>query len=178
MLHKMGKAYGRVFITPLTSNYLEDLRLMRNKESQWFINSNHISEEQQIEWYNNYIKRDKDYMFEVHAQTPGNPFIGAVALYNHDVLADTIEFGRLIVDGSVTGERGLGLDVTVCACMIAFHDLSANQVYLEVLRENARAIRTYEKVGFSECGVNARLIKMQLSRNDFIRNYGNGDGKS
>ena len=61
------------------------------------------------------------------------------------------EIGIVIGDRSYWG-RGFGVDATRTLVRWGFDTLGLNRIYLRVYADNARAIRCYEKVGFSAEG--------------------------
>ena len=91
-------------------------------------------------------------MFSVyHAIT--NEWIGAVGIYNLNKETGMAEFGRLVIDGDIVNERGLGTDTTICASEIAFSILNIKTLILEVYADNIAAIKTYSRSGFKNTGV-------------------------
>jgi RimJ/RimL family protein N-acetyltransferase len=62
--------------------------------------------------------------------------------------------------------KGLGKEIVELGLNYAFNFLSLNKISLNVLEDNAFAIRLYEKLGFIIEGV----LKKQIYQNDFWKN--------
>lgn len=152
MDHKLMRIYDRVILTPLTIQDIEKVRILRNRNRQWFINSGEITQEDQERWYQHYLSKTDDIMFSVYHRESGK-WIGAVALYNIDKIKGCAEYGRIIIDNQIVHEKGLGLDTTVCVCQIGFEELGLSKIKLEVFSNNIAAKKTYERAGFSVIGI-------------------------
>lgn len=83
-------------------------------------------------------------MFSVYNQQ--GQFLGGTALY--DITEDTAEFGRLLIDKSVTEKRGIGYQALMLTCRLAKEQLGLIYLHLEVFENNLPAKKTYEKAGF------------------------------
>lgn len=151
MNHTFTESYERIILKPLSTGGAEQMRILRNKNSNCFFNRSYISKQKQIEWYQTYLVTQDDYMFSAFL-TATDQWVGAVGIYHVDRLNDRCEFGRLMIDRSATTERGLGVDTTLGACQFAFHQLDLSTVFLEVFQDNLAAVRTYERAGFQVCG--------------------------
>lgn len=172
MIHSYKDKYNRVMLGPLKIENIESLRILRNKQRNWFIYSEELTKEDQIKWFENYNLKKNDYMFSIHPINQQDRFIGAVALYGINEESKTAEFGRLIIDKETAKEKGLGYDATMCACTIGFEQIGLNKILLEVFEENISAIKTYQKACFdfikSEKLDNGKnLVHMQLTIEKF-----------
>jgi RimJ/RimL family protein N-acetyltransferase len=78
--------------------------------------------------------------------------LGHVGLYQIDHRVRCAEFGILIGDASWWG-RGVGSAVTSAVVAYGFRELNLHRIQLSVLASNERAMRMYEKQGFSREGV-------------------------
>lgn len=166
MKHEFMGYKNRICLKPLDFSEIEDLRLLRNKHRACFVYNETIKQEEQLLWFEVYLRKENDVMFSVIHKATKN-WIGAVALYNISRELMSAEFGRLLIDAGKTGEKGLGLEATQCACQIGFSSLGLKKIYLEVFEENPAAIRTYEKAGFSVVGTSLdpngrKLFLMEL----------------
>ena len=168
MKHDYQIRYDRVELKPLSEDKIEELRVLRNKERQWFVYHGEISKDQQVEWYHKYLKTQGDFMFEVYEKKRPDVFIGAVALYDIDAEEKTAEFGRIVIDTERTIERGLGYDTTCAACTIGFTLLDLKNIYLDVIIQNKRARKLYEKVGFEALDERQGMLRMVLNNNNFF----------
>ena len=149
--HTFIESYKRIILKPLSTSDAEQMRILRNQNSNCFFNQSHISKKKQIGWYQTYLVTQDDYMFSAFLTTT-NQWVGAVGIYHVDRLNARCEFGRLMIDQSATAERGLGVDTTLAACQFAFHQLDLSTVFLEVFQDNLAAVRTYKRAGFQVCG--------------------------
>ncbi len=109
----------------------------------WFHSTAIIAPEQHAAWFERYLERDDDHVFvlEVAGAT-----VAQVAL--SDVADGTAEYGRLLVDPANRG-HGHSHRATALCLRVADEILDLDEVRLEVKRENARAIRAYERAGFA-----------------------------
>lgn len=150
MRHQYQASYGSVCLRPLAEQDVEALRILRNKNKQFFYSDTEITQEQQEQWFKRYLAKKNDIMFAVHAQIENTDmFAGATALYN---MSDTrCEFGRFVIDDSFRG-RGLGRDALVATMGIAFGQLKMKSMHLSVLECNCRALDLYERLGFTVIG--------------------------
>jgi RimJ/RimL family protein N-acetyltransferase len=148
MNHNITDSWGRVVLSPLLRSDIEPLRLLRNRESKWFLKNEQIDSISQAKWYERYLRQTDDFMFRISLKNNTGTFIGAVAIYHVDSNNRSGEFGRLLIDHTIVAEKGLGVDATVCACKIGFEYFNLQTIKLEVLDNNKRAIKTYEKSGF------------------------------
>lgn len=135
-----------LLLRPLTPADSERYRLLRNQDQnrRCFFYSDPISVKSQQEWYQNYLRRENDYMFAV-CDADGT-FLGGAALY--DVTGDTAEFGRLIIDQAAAGRSGCGAQALLLLCRLARETLHLTSLHLEVYQDNLPARKTYEKAGF------------------------------
>jgi RimJ/RimL family protein N-acetyltransferase len=161
--------YNGIILRPLEREDIEPLRILRNRPEnrKWFKNCTEIPKEEQIKWYEKYMKKEGDYMFAIVECNTPKEFIGAVALYEVDTITQSGEFGRIIIDKEKASRSGLGYDATVGACQIGFEQLCLRTITLEVFSDNISAIRTYEKAGFVACKKTSTIIYMELSKNNF-----------
>lgn len=135
---------GDATLRMLTADDLPLTRAWRNHPDSrsGFHVSDEIGDEQHRAWFENYLRRDDDYVFVM--EVAGRPAAQA-ALY--DIADGAAEFGRLVVDPAT---RGVGLSHRVIDLTLAIADdtLDLAEVHLEVKPENARAIAAYERAGF------------------------------
>lgn len=149
MEHSLTLVTDTLIFRPLSTKDSEQFRLLRNQEEnrKWFKHTDLISPEQQQLWFENYLKREDDYMFSLYL--PNNCFIGCLGLYDVDMEKKAAEFGRLIIDQKAAGEKHMGRQAVYGACLIAKEQLSLSSLYLEVYDNNVPAIKTYKNAGFS-----------------------------
>jgi len=139
--------YKSIKIKPLIYENIEDMRILRNKNRNFFVSSKEISSEQQEKWFQNYIVKEDDYLFSVFYE---DIWIGTVSIY--DIKDDCAEFGRLMIDKTKVNKKGLGMESTICVCNLAFEKLGIKNIHLEVYKDNIAAIKTYQCARFSIVG--------------------------
>ena len=77
--------------------------------------------------------------------------IGNSSFFDFDWVARAAEVGIMIGDKSVWNQ-GYGTEVMTLLLRHGFGTLNLNRIYLRVYADNPRAVRTYEKVGFTHEG--------------------------
>ncbi len=77
--------------------------------------------------------------------------IGSCKFFNLDHRNRSSEFGIMIGDKSYWN-RGYGTEAVQLFLKHGFHTLNLHRIYLRVLETNPRAIRAYEKAGFTHEG--------------------------
>lgn len=73
-------------------------------------------------------------------------YLGTISLKNIDLQAQNAEYAISL--RSCAQGKGVGMEATKQILKIAFEELGLERVYLNVLSENTRAARLYEKAGF------------------------------
>ncbi len=77
--------------------------------------------------------------------------IGSCGFFNLDGRNRSSEFGIMIGDKSYWN-KGFGTEAVRLLVQHGFNTLNLNRIYLRVLENNPRAIRAYEKAGFTHEG--------------------------
>ncbi len=116
-----------------------------------------IADEQ--EWYEGVRKRQPDERnLVIEARLPGPEggepawkMIGGIGFFRLDYKNRSAEFGIMIGDKS-TWNQGYGTEAVRLLLHLGFNTLDLNRIYLRVLENNPRAIRAYEKAGFTHEG--------------------------
>lgn len=162
MKHNYTHSRDDLKLLPLTEEYIEKMRILRNENRFRFIYSEIISSEEQEKWFDSYLKKENDYIFSVFI---GNIWVGISSIYN--VTNETAEFGRLVIDKSKVSKSHLGLAATLCTCELAFKLFDLKRITLQVYKDNIPAYKTYVNAGFvatrTEIDANGQeLITMEL----------------
>lgn len=120
----------------------------RDEVRRWFKHSEKLSMGGHQQWFDKHQSGDDALMFIVEHIESGLP-VGQVSIYNIDRDIGEAEVGRFIV---APGESGKGLIRVAILRLVdfGFRELALKRVFLEVYRDNLRAIRLYESVGFNE----------------------------
>ena len=89
---------------------------------------------------------------QVEEEGKGNwKIIGSCGFFNLDGRNRSSEFGIMIGDKSYWN-KGFGTEAVRLLVQHGFNTLNLNRIYLRVLENNPRAIRAYEKAGFTHEG--------------------------
>jgi diamine N-acetyltransferase len=180
----MGKRYippfqgERVRLRLLEVHDLPRTLAWRNQDHirQWFFFSERLTPEQHAGWFARYQQRDDDFVFIIEeiegggrdscacpaaeeAENHRRP-VGQVAIYNIDWLGGTAEFGRLMIGEPRAAGRGLGREATDAAATLAFDRMGLQEVHLDVIPHNVRAIKVYEACGFEVTGRTEGAVRM------------------
>ena len=153
---------GRIRLRLLRASDLDLTRAWRNQDHirRWFFTSDVISDEQHRAWFQKYQQRDDDFVFLVEeTDTLGKP-VGQAALYRVDWQARRAEFGRLMIGDPDARGLGLGRIATAALTRFALDTWALDEVYLDVLETNTRAIAIYQQCGYVESGRGDGQVRM------------------
>lgn len=148
MRHEYTIDLNRIMLRPLMWDDIENLRVLRNRERNFFLDSTEISEEQQRKWYNNYLLKDNDIMFSIVRKSDQPEFCGSIALYSIDKANGLCEIGRTLIDKEICPDKGIGLEATCGVCKFAFETLGMQVIQTKILKSNARSLKLHERAGF------------------------------
>lgn len=121
------------------------LQLRNKKEVKKYISDTNISLEQQKEWLRNYKTREENgqefyFIVEDKNKIP----CGTVRIY--EIEEDRCTWGSFILDKS--RPDGTSLEVILLSINFIKFNLGIENIYLDVRKENLKAIHIYEKFGF------------------------------
>lgn len=103
-------------------------------------------------WYEGYLSnRDKAVRLAIIDLATGL-HIGNVNLTSIHQVNRTAEFS-IFLGNKQYFSKGYGFEATMMVLRHGFKDLNLNRIHLTVLQNNARAIKTYLKAGFTQEGV-------------------------
>ena len=125
-------------VIKLNEKYIENLRVMRNENSQWFFDNRSITPEEQQKWYES-IKINKKVKFYIIKID--NQVAGALSL---TATKEGIEVGNIILDKNF---RGKGIMTE------AINKLVKNKkgkFYARILLENFNSQNLFERCGFKK----------------------------
>jgi len=91
------------------------------------------------------------------AERKGGKTVGTCGLYLIQWMARRAQFNILIGESSAW-DKGFGTEAAHLILAYAFDVLNLNSVQLGVNADNARAVRSYEKVGFVHEGVRRQFV--------------------
>jgi RimJ/RimL family protein N-acetyltransferase len=117
---------------------------------------NPVSQAEEDGWYDRMLARPADehvMAIEIKGSPPetgevGWKLIGSLAFDHIDWHVRSAELGILIGDKSCWNQ-GYGTEAVQLLAQHGFSTLNLNRIYLHVFENNPRAIRTYEKAGFT-----------------------------
>lgn len=148
MKHLYKYEYERIMLLPLEESDIEELRILRNQERQFFSTTGIITQENQKKWYESYLKKKNDIMFKVVKKDAPDCFVGAIAVYDISDDLATAEVGRTVIDKNKAPEKGIGMEATKAVCKFAFDVLHVKKIVAEVLKTNERIIKVDQRAGF------------------------------
>ncbi|MDX2077535.1 MAG: GNAT family protein [bacterium] len=102
--------------------------------------------ESELEWYEEASKSKDEYVFGIRA-LDDNRLLGNCSIFSISESSRNGEVGIYIGEPSEWG-KGFGSDAMNVLVRFAFMDLNLHRLELHVFSYNARAISSYEKVGF------------------------------
>ena len=124
-----------------------------------------ISLKEENKWIKSLSRLKKtEYHFAI--DTIEGAHIGSEELFL-DVMDKTARLGIMIGDKNYW-DKGYGTDAVVILLIFAFNKLNLYKVYLSVFAYNMRAIKLYEKLGFTVEGVRREDIFYEGKRYDLI----------
>jgi len=170
MKHSYEFSYKNLRLRPVHENDLEDLRTWRNEPHPFLSKINHITRENQFEWYEKNLK-DKDcYTFAIEETDIFNKLIGSLSLYNFDNKA--CEFGRVLIGKTAARGKGLGFLATVLCLYIGFNKFEIDNVFATVDKNNMSALKAYEKAGFEMSdAIGENELKIIVSKENFGKKH-------
>lgn len=114
---------------------------------------NLVEEERWFEEMSRKEPATQPFAIEVPSTTGGGSWTaaGVVGFHTVDWRVRSAEFGIVVGDTSLWG-KGYGTDASRTLLRWGFDELNLNRVWLRVFDDNARAIRSYEKLGFQAEG--------------------------
>lgn len=117
---------------------------LQDPEIKYLINAPDISKEQQQQWFDTLPLRN-DYFIKGISHN-GKP-IGVLGLKNIDLTNKKAEYWGYLGEKEYWG-KGLSPQMLEYILKIAKEHYNLEQIYLNVILQNIRAIKAYEKVGF------------------------------
>lgn len=125
-----------------------------------------LSQAEEDRWFEDTLNREVDERpLVIEAQTEDSwKMIGNCGFFNIDWRNRSAELGIFIGDKSLWS-KGFGTEVMKLLLRHGFTTLNLNRIYLRVFENNLRAIRAYEKSGFS---LEGRMRQAEFRQGEYI----------
>lgn len=142
-----------IYLRPITREDTEMVLRWRNSAAvkQYFIYRKDITPEEHLNWLETKVQTGKVAQFIICLRENDLP-IGSVYMQSIDHVHKNAEYGIFIGEEAARG-KGCGSDAAKLAVQYAFEELQLHKLYLRVISDNQRAIRSYEHAGFVVEGV-------------------------
>lgn len=115
----------------------------------------HLSMAEEEKWFEDYLKSGKSRIFAIMSRD--GEHVGNIGLHSIDNVNRRASLGIVIGEKSEWG-KGLGSDALRTVLVYAFRELNLHKVSLRVFRNNERAIKSYERCGFSREGIEREQV--------------------
>lgn len=119
-----------------------------------------VSEIEHKKWFNTIFDKKDQILFGIEDEE-NKLLIGTCGLYQLDFISRKAELRIKIGEKKYWG-TGAGTEAVKLLVKFGFENLNLNRIWLKVIKDNHRAIKSYEKVGFKSEG--------ELVRDMFINN--------
>lgn len=151
----------RLILTPLMKGDLPVTLGWRNQDDArvWFGHSDAITSETHEQWFRNYLTRVNDLFYIARHRDFGRA-IAQGSLFNIDFGRRRAEIGRFLVGDPADRRLGYASEVVDALVKLSSNDLSLDELYLQVVRDNVKAIRLYKKHGFEAKAEDDRFLMM------------------
>lgn len=119
-----------------------------------------VSAEEEEKWIQNLTQQRKAgtaYLFAIELQKP-KLFLGVCGLLRLDWIHRSAELGISLNNKQYWG-KGLGTEAIHLLVKFGFNTLNLHRISLTVFEDNLRALRVYEKVGFTKTGRQREYIR-------------------
>jgi RimJ/RimL family protein N-acetyltransferase len=153
---------GRVRLRLLEERDLPLTLAWRNRDDirRWFFKSDVIAPGQHRAWFDRYQQRDDDFVFIIEeTETLLRP-VGQIALYDVDWAGKRAEFGRLMIGDQAARRCGLARLATTVLVDDALTRWGLDEIYLQCVADNDRALAVYTACGFEETARTDSIVTM------------------
>jgi len=133
------------------------------ENSRWFLTSQTITAEGHEKWLAQQSASGKhfNWLIQLNDGTP----VGMIAVYNLDTSTGTAEFGRLLIGEPDALGKGIGREASELAIALSV-SAGLSELYLSVLKSNAKARALYDKLGFIVTGEDETTTAMRKTLTD------------
>lgn len=140
-----------IYLREIQRDDLAEINRWRNdKELVGFLGApfRFVNKEVDDKWFDSYLSSRSNNVRLAICDSASSDMLGLVYLLHIDWLNRSCEYAIQIGKSSSHG-HGVGYEATINILRHAFTDLNLHRIYLTVLASNHRAIKLYNKVGFS-----------------------------
>jgi len=133
---------------PQVANWLNDPEV-----NQHIATAAMMSHAAELKWFEGALARKSEQVFMIDRRDPMHPdesqwvMVGGAGLHGISPQHGSASFGVYIGEPGLWG-KGLGSEATALVLDFALGELRLHRVELEVFCDNARAIKSYKKLGF------------------------------
>lgn len=140
--------HENIELRSITADDTEDIIRWRNKESvrKNFLDQRLFTVEGHTNWLNTMVKTGKVEQFIIWDKEENKP-VGSVFLRDIDHENKKAEYGIFIGEDSARG-KGIGTKAAKAIVQYGFNELHLHKIFLRVLADNVRAVKSYKKAGF------------------------------
>ncbi len=142
----------KIYLRPLEMEDIDSFTLWLNDEEvrQYLMRTSPLNKVREKEWVENLYKDDREMVLGIVLKE-NDQLIGNIALHRISIPYRHAVLGIFIGDKS-RWSKGYGTEALRLMVGHGFDQLNLHRIFLTVLGFNARAIHTYEKVGFKREG--------------------------
>lgn len=151
---------NNVELRKITKEDTDNIVKWRNKPEvkKNFCIQDDLTRQDHLRWFTNKIQTGEVEQFIIIDRTTNSP-VGSTYLRDIDMKNKKAEFGIFIGEDSARN-KGIGTDTASLMLQYGFKELQLNKIFLRVFSDNLRAIRAYEKVGFTNEGIAREDIRL------------------
>ncbi len=157
-----------IYLRSIEESDTDNIIAWRNKPDvrKYFINQELLTIQNHTNWLRNYVETGRVRQFIIVSRKDGKG-IGSVFLRDIDVINKKAEFGIFIGEEEYLG-CGFGTQALGLIMEYGFQELHLNKIFLRVLADNVRAIKSYQKSGFSQEGYFRKDVFVNSELKDLI----------
>jgi RimJ/RimL family protein N-acetyltransferase len=139
-----GKTCALTLLTPAHTSHVVKWR-NDPENARWFLTSQTITAEGHEKWLAQQSASGKHFNWLIQLDD-GTP-VGMISVYNLDPSTGSAEFGRLLIGEPEALGKGIGREASELAIALSV-SAGLSELYLSVLKNNAKARTLYDKLGF------------------------------
>jgi RimJ/RimL family protein N-acetyltransferase len=153
----------------LTESDLPLTLVWRNRDHvrRWFLHSDPLTPEAHRAWFEEYQRRDNDFLFiieKLSADGRTSTPVGQTSLYNIDWSRGTGESGRVII----AEKCRLAATATCLAIDVGFAELGLNEIHADVYAHNLMCLALCARCGFVRMSEQNGLVRLAIQRRDWL----------